>query len=99
MIPHGTPLMVLKPSSILGAAEADVKRFRRNTDKLSQRTEPYAFHRVHVRRAMEKGYGQGFDIIVEALRDRERGLASGKPMTREVYRDEELLRQAIGGPT
>ena len=94
MIAHGTLLMVLKPGAILGAAEADVKRYEWNTS--GENPQHYAFDRRHVRKAMRNGYGKGFDIIVEALRDRERGRASGKAMTRELYRDEALLRAAIG---
>lgn len=95
MIPHGTPLMVLKPGSILGAAEADVKRYKWN--KSGENPQHYAFDRRHVRKAMRKDNATGVDIILAALADRERGLDSGKPMTRELYRDEELLRAAIGG--
>ena len=94
MIAHGTLLMVLKPGAVLGAAEADVKRYEWNTS--GENPQHYAFGRRHVRKAMRNGYGKGFDIIVEALRDIERGRASGKAMTRELYRDEALLRAAIG---
>ena len=105
MIARGTQLMVLKPGSILGAAEADVKRYQRNTrDPAEGETMPmvdrgrerYAFHRRHVRKAMRKENATGADIIMAALKDLERGRDSGKPMTRELYRDEELLRAAIG---
>ena len=96
MIPHGTPLMVLKPGSILGAAEADVKRYEWNCS--GENPRHYAFDRRHVRKAMRKGNATGADIIRAALADRERGLDSGKPMTRELYRDEALLRAAIGAP-
>ena len=71
MIPHGTRFMILKPGSILGAAEADVGRYQRNARSQpgdGGRVEHYAFHRLHVRKAMRNGYGKGFDIIVEALK-------------------------------
>ena len=67
MIPHGTLLMVLKPGSILGAAEADVKRYKWNKSWRSIPHQHYAFDRRHVRKAMRKDNATGVDIILAAL--------------------------------
>lgn len=91
----------LKPGAVRGAADADAKRYERNAKRYAHDHgsgggyEVYAFHRDHVRKAMRNGYGQGFDIIAEALKDRRRGLDSGKPTTRALYGAEELLQAAI----
>jgi len=90
---NGTLLNELKPSSILAAAEADVRRYRDNVS--IDGNEPYAFHRVHVRRGMRHDHGAARDIIAAALVDIERGRQSGKRLTRELYRDVELLKKAI----
>lgn len=91
---HGTELMKLKPSSLLQAAEADLKRRRRNAaaaDAFGTASyEQFAFHRSHVRKAMDAE-----DLLVRALMEPGLGLASGKYNTRLIYGDGGALLEAI----
>lgn len=91
---HGTKLHELKPAAIVWAAEADLRRRTRNrtatADSMVGAGEHCAFHRYHVRKAEHVT-----DLLAVALRDRQRGLESGKRWTRLIYRDEALLEQAI----
>lgn len=102
---HLTKAGGLKPVNIMQAAEADVKRFVRNTDPEKRwEIEVYAFHRRHVRDAVEstKGAEGGVTfeaatakIIANAAADLDRGLMSGKKWTRRLYADQALLIQAL----
>ena len=85
---HGTKLMQLAPSSVLHAAERDLKL--RNTRDETNQSAPYAFHRLHVRKAE-----RALDLLRLALADRERGVASGKRDTRVIYEDELVLLAAL----
>lgn len=90
---HGTELMVLKPSSILQTASADLQRCRRNEEEANADApcyEQYAFHRKHVRKATDV-----LDLLVRALMDPVPGLESGKFNTRMIYGNGALLRAAI----
>lgn len=92
---HGTELMKLKPATIVQAAQADLKRKLRNaeTGKLAfgcEGYEHYAFHRRHVRRAVDV-----VDLLVRALMEPGPGLASAKYNTRLLYGDGGLILAAI----
>jgi hypothetical protein len=95
VIPHGTKLMELKPSSVVGAAEADIRRFWRNAE-IKRGRKPYAFHRKHVRKAARAGDGPGGILLLRlALADLEAGADSGKETTRMLYGAPQLLEQAL----
>ncbi len=90
---HGTELMVLKPSSLLATARADLKRWMRNAEEAQTQSpayEHYAFHRKHVRRATDD-----VDLLTRALMDPVPGLESGKFNTRLIYGNAGLLLAAI----
>lgn len=99
---HGTELMVLKPSSIWQAAMADIGRRTNNRWDSGPPAEyqHYAFHRKHVEKAETAN-----DIIRAAIADVEGsygkdakpslGAASGKPQTRLLYSNLDLLRKAL----
>lgn len=90
---HGTELMTLKPRNILQAAEADIRRHRHNVDEAEMdhpSYEHYAFHRHHVRKAVDAG-----DLLVRALMDPLPGLWSGKFNTRLIYGNAALLLAAV----
>lgn len=94
---HGTELMVLKPTILVQAAQADLKRKQRNADRGERRSqfqgegyEPYAFHRAHVRKAIDAR-----DLIAKALAEIGLGQASGKDDTRLIYSNEQLLAEAM----
>lgn len=91
---HGTELNALKPVNVLQAAQADFGRKRRNAEQAAYRDhsyEPYAFHRFHVRKAVDAG-----DLLVRALMDPQPGMASDKFNTRLIYGNGALLVAAIG---
>lgn len=87
---HGTELMVLKPRNVLQAAEADIKRRRRNIAPGAVGYEHYAFHRIHVRRSVDTE-----DLLVRALMNPMPGLHSAKYNTRLLYANATLLLAAI----
>ena len=84
---HGTKLCAIKPSAIVGAAEADLALRERKIRRRSAENIPYVFHRRHVQAA-----SCALDLIDRAIRDRYSGVYCGKRITRIVYGDEELLR-------
>lgn len=95
---HGTRLFRLKPVNIIQAAEADLRLRRQKLEQRSEPSEaqisqraPYAFCSQHVRGAKSVS-----ELLARALKDRDRGLGSGKRMTRVIYEDEEILRAAEG---
>lgn len=88
---HGTKLMELKPSSLLKAAEADLRRRARNSEKdFGDSYEHFAFHRKHVRKATDPQ-----DLLIRALMEPGIGLSSGKYNTRLIYSSGETLLKAI----
>lgn len=90
---HGTTLMLLKPSSLLQAAQADLKRRGRNAEEATADApsyEQFAFHRSHVRKAAD-----AHDLLIRALMEPGLGQASGKYNTRLIYGNGELLLKAI----
>lgn len=90
---HGTQLMQLKPGSIVHTAYADLARRARNSERgeaLEGGYERYAFHRKHVRRAIDAR-----DLISRALAEIGLGQASSKLDTRLIYADAQLLRAAF----
>src|SRR5216684_5512043 len=98
---HGTQLMELKPSSILAAAEEDLRRRARNKiayqDRENEVTtvgyEQYAFLCCHVHRA--KNVQQLLRLAIFDARSEEKaGQRSSKRMTRLIYRWERLLQEA-----
>lgn len=94
---HGTTAFMLKPSSIVGAAIEDVRRFFRNKERGElgyAEYEQYAFAREHVRRACSKGIGAK-DLIALAIDEPGIGRLSGKRSTRLIYSDTELLKRAL----
>lgn len=89
---HGTKLVDLKPQNIVQAAEADMKRRARNAEEATSyapRYERYAFHRLHVIKAID-----AHDLIIRAVQDQELGISSGKFNTRLIYGNGDLLREA-----
>jgi hypothetical protein len=92
--------MGLKPQNIVQAAEADLKRQRRNLRRAELMPfglaedgvsyEPYAFHRKHVRRVHAVR-----ELILLALMDSNTGAKTAKPNTRLIYGDARLLVDAI----
>lgn len=90
---HGTEILKLKPSSLLQAAHADLRRRERNAVEAREgglSYEQFAFHRAHVRKAADAQ-----DLLVRALMEPGRGLASAKYNTRLIYGDGSTLLAAI----
>lgn len=90
---HGTELVKLKPSSVVQAAQADMRRRERNAVEAQTDTpsyEQFAFHRDHVRKAVDPQ-----DLLIRALMEPGRGLASAKYNTRLIYGDAGVLLAAI----
>ena len=90
---HGTPLMELKPSTVLQAAAEDIKRHTRNQHAamLGELSfEHFAFHRKHVRKAVDAR-----DLLIRALMEPGIGLSSAKYNTRLLYGNGALLKAAI----
>jgi hypothetical protein len=87
---HGTTLHQLKPGSIITAAAADLKLDRRKRAREADPWLPYAFHRDHVRASHHP-----IDLLALALKEPGLGLASGKPTTRLIYGDLDLLAAAL----
>lgn len=89
---HGTKAFALKPSSLIGAAAADLKTkfVNKADDKKDAGRRWYTFHRSHVRKAKS-----ATELLTIALSDMERGAASGKPNTRLIYADTELMKAAL----
>lgn len=93
LLEHGTTAIRLTPSSILAAAEEDLRRAERNAGRGERgdgEYEQYAFHRRHVRRAKNVQA-----LLQLALAEINLGWASGKHWTRVIYSDPELLEQAL----
>lgn len=86
---HGTRAFDLKPGSIVSAALADLRNRDRKKSGEVDRAAPYAFHRVHVRKAKTAA-----ELLAVAIADRERGETSRKINTRRIYSDAETLAQA-----
>lgn len=86
---HGTRLMVLKPSSLVQAAHADLARKRRNKTPGISHYEHYAFHRTHVKRAQTVA-----ELLALASAQPGLGACSTKINTRLIYSDVSLLEQA-----
>lgn len=93
---HGTEAIVLMPSSVVSAAEADLRRAANNKE-CSGGHEHYAFHRKHVRKAAKKALGAR-GVIRLALEEIGIGKASGKKWTRYLYERPELLKAALESP-
>jgi hypothetical protein len=87
---HGTRLCDLKAPNLIQAAASDLKRKQRKAEGAERRAEPYAFHRLHVRKAKEPR-----ELIALAAAEPERGQASGKRNTRLIYAARELLARAL----
>lgn len=81
---------VLKPASIVTAAEADLAlRQLQRGDRAhggEHGAKPYCFHRAHVARA-----SCALDLIDRAIRDRYTGVYGGKRITLIIYGDADLL--------
>jgi molybdate-binding protein len=77
--------------AIVGAAEEDIERRKRNMSPFRGpgEYEHYAFHRKHVAKARIAS-----ELLVLALHEREIGVVSGKKWTRLIYKDKELLKAA-----
>lgn len=90
---YGTLIASLSPANVLQAARADMRRKVRNASaaKFSDPSyEHYAFHRKHVRKAVDAE-----DLMTRALMDPSLGMTSDKFNTRLLYRDGALLFAAI----
>lgn len=84
---------MLKPQNILQAAEADMQRRDHNAREaeLSDPAyEPYAFHRLHVRRARD-----ACELLVLALMDPAMAEKTIKHNTKLIYGDAGLLLAAL----
>jgi hypothetical protein len=82
---HGTRAFVLKPSSVVAAAEADLALRNKKKQSDASAAMPYAFYHRHVRLA-----SCALDLIDRAIADRYTGVYCGKRITR----NEELLWEA-----
>lgn len=83
--------MPLKPINIVQAAEADMRRSKKNiyeAELQDPRYEPYAFHRKHARRAKS-----AHDLILLALMDPM--VKTIKPNTKLIYGNAALLVDAL----
>ena len=90
---HGTKLMDLKPSTVLQAAAEDLRRHARNKAAALEGDlsfEQFAFHRRHVRKAVD-----ALDLLVRAYIEPGVGQSSAKYNTRLLYSDARLLQDAI----
>jgi hypothetical protein len=90
---HGTKLIELKPSTVVQAAEEDIRRHRRNKEAAEDGDlsfEQFAFHRKHVRKAVD-----ALDLLVRAYVEPGVGLSSAKYNTWLLYSSEQLLQDAI----
>jgi hypothetical protein len=84
---------MLKPQNIVQAAEADLARRNHNAreaELADPSYEPYAFHRLHVRRA-----GDARELLILALMDSGMAAKTAKSNTRLIYGDAGLLLSAI----
>jgi hypothetical protein len=96
LLDHGTKAILLKASSILAAADEDLRRHVRNLERSIGEYEHYAFHRKHVAKAMNDNIiPNGKMLIKIALDDLQTGCESGKHWTRVIYSDPELLKEAM----
>jgi hypothetical protein len=79
---------LLKPASIVTAAEADLELRQHQRSRVGEepRSQPYCFHRRHVARA-----SCALELIDLAIRDRYTGVYGGKRITRIIYGDADLL--------
>jgi hypothetical protein len=97
LLEHGTKAIVLTPSSIVDAAQKDLRRHEHNSAEArtdAPEYEHYAFHRKHVAKAWKAG-GHPKNVIELALADLTLGKESGKHWTRVIYSDAELLKKAL----
>lgn len=92
---NGTQLSMLRPSSVVATAQADLRRAARNKERFGEPCEFYAFHRKHVTKAARGIDASPKKLIEIALADMERGKVSGKYNTRLLYSDEQLLKSAL----
>jgi len=91
--------MSLKPQNLIQAAEADLRRRERNVARhkglplggFGLKTEQYAFHAPHVRRARDAKH-----LLEMALKRPGAASKSTKRNTRLIYGDAALLAHAIG---
>lgn len=87
---HGTKAFRLPPSAIVGAAKNDLRRRAMKKNGEEAPTSSYAFRAADVRASKTPS-----DLIAAAIKNHERGVASGKLNTRLIYGDVELLREAL----
>lgn len=94
---HGTTVGGLTPGALVTAAEYDMRRRERNVeDSGAGACEHYAFHRKHVLRASKaEPSDRTMRLITLAIEQREIGIESGKKSTRLIYKDEQLLKEAL----
>lgn len=89
---HGTQLLRLKPSSIVSAAEADLKLRERKKEHTAAPDEMYSFARKHVNRANSPGH-----LIALAYFDPNAAVSTDKKSTYVVYNDRDVLKTALLG--
>ncbi|MEX2126964.1 MAG: hypothetical protein WD871_01805 [Xanthobacteraceae bacterium] len=87
---RGTKVGGLKPANVVQAAARDLDLRAKKLSAAAPATEPYAFHRVHVRKAKTVR-----ELVALALAERDRGLGSAKFHTRLIYEGIEVLRAAL----
>jgi hypothetical protein len=87
---HGTKLFQLKPGSVVTAAHQDLKHHVQKLEGTRDQWDVYSFHRDHVRKARDAA-----ELLALAIKDRDRGIRSGKRVTRNLYGDEHLLWAAL----
>lgn len=93
LLEHGTKAFELKPSSLIAAAEEDLRRAKRNASPGKTEYEHFAFHRRHVAKAVKTGAPKR--IIELALADIDLGKSSGKHWTRVIYSNPDVLALAL----
>jgi len=89
---HGTVLVRLKPINIVQAAQADLRLLERKAAGQADASELYSFARQHVLRARSVAH-----LVALALFEPHVAARTDKQSTMIVYRDRELLREALVG--
>lgn len=87
---HGTKAFDLPPSAIVATAASDLRLRERKSEDDSLATQPYAFHRAHVRKATTPA-----ELIALALKEPGKAETSNKLNTKRIYGDAALLAAAL----
>lgn len=90
LLEHGTRAFVLPVGAVIGAAQDDLKKVARNKGQGAATFERYSFVRRHVKASRSVD-----EVIAKAVADLEAGLNSRKISTRMLYRNADVLRDAL----